>query len=101
MSSPCAVLFLSVCTPHSTPKFIDRQGQGQGQPMERPNEHRRVFPRPTAALGRRRRAARSMDVNVRRTLLKVVPICLMSRLDFCSPSTGLESDIDRPPLDAR
>lgn len=74
MSSPGAVLFLSVRTPHSTPKFIDRQGQGQGEPMERPNERRRVFPRPTAALGRRRRAARSMDVNkVRRTLLKVGP----------------------------
>lgn len=76
MSSPCAVLFLSVRTPHPTPKFIDRQGQGQGEPMERPrpNEHRRVFPRPAAALGRRRRAARSMDVNVRRTLLKVAPV---------------------------
>ena len=32
MSSPCSMLDSSVRTPHPMPKFIDRQGQGQGGP---------------------------------------------------------------------
>lgn len=104
MSSPCAVLVLvslQSCTPHSIPKFIDRQGQGQGAPMDRPNERRRVFPRPTAALGRRRGVRLGvwmLTSDGRCSRLGPGWFDVTIRLSQPFPLDS-QSDIDRPPLD--
>ena len=85
----CCAVCLSVRTPHPMPKFIDRQGQGQGGPWTVQMNTGGCSPAQLPHWDDGGVAARSMDVNVRRHELAQgsAQVCLMSRLYFRSHSS--------------